>query len=36
MSKKKKIAYEIDKIKEFETLTGIHVTYDVITRFEKE
>ncbi len=28
--------YEIDKIKEFETLTGIHVTYDVITRFEKE
>lgn len=26
----------IDKIKDFERLTGIHVTYDVITRFEKE
>lgn len=27
---------EIDKIKDFERLTGIHVTYDVITRFEKD
>ena len=26
----------IDKIKGFERLTGIHVTYDVITRFEKD
>ena len=26
----------IDKIKDFEKLTGIHVTYDVITRFEKD
>lgn len=25
-----------DKIKDFEKLAGIHVTYDVITRFEKE
>ena len=26
----------IDKIKDFERLTGIHVTYDEITRYEKE
>lgn len=26
----------IDKIKDFENLTGIHVTYDVITHFEKD